>query len=212
MIASVPAIALAERDLDDFRAEAARNEWRLSKSDKLHQIKVSFRVEAMLDAPLDVVARVQADVDSYIRWYFAVLEVKLLKKVSDKEFIFYMVHDAPIGTPDRDVILKATIEPMTTKKPFVVVKMTSIPDYAPARPPYVRMTAENYVVKLTPQGKDKTLLESEGFIDPGGTAPSWAVNFVQGKGPYTNMMGMQRMINLPQFRDAKTPLPYTFVE
>ena len=121
-------------------------------------------------------------------------------------------HDAPIGTPDRDVILKATIEPMTTKKPFVVVKMTSIPDYAPARPPYVRMTAENYVVKLTPQGKDKTLLESEGFIDPGGTAPSWAVNFVQGKGPYTNMMGMQRMINLPQFRDAKTPLPYTFVE
>lgn len=223
MIASVPAIALAERDLDDFRAEAARNEWRLSKSDKLHQIKVyvkneegknirSFRVEAMLDAPLDVVARVQADVDSYIRWYFAVLEVKLLKKVSDKEFIFYMVHDAPIGTPDRDVILKATIEPMTTKKPFVVVKMTSIPDYAPARPPYVRMTAENYVVKLTPQGKDKTLLESEGFIDPGGTAPSWAVNFVQGKGPYTNMMGMQRMINLPQFRDAKTPLPYTFIE
>jgi hypothetical protein len=223
MIASVPAIALAERDLDDFRAEAARNEWRLSKSDKLHQIKVyvkneegknirSFRVEAMLDAPLEVVARVQADVDSYIRWYFAVLEVKLLKKVSDKEFIFYMVHDAPIGTPDRDVILKATIEPMTTKKPFVVVKMTSIPDYAPARPPYVRMTAENYVVKLTPQGKDKTLLESEGFIDPGGTAPSWAVNFVQGKGPYTNMMGMQRMINLPQFRDAKTPLPYTFVE
>lgn len=223
MIASVPAIALAERDLDDFRAEAARNEWRLSKSDKLHQIKVyvkneegknirSFRVEAMLDAPLEVVARVQADVDSYIRWYFAVLEVKLLKKVSDKEFIFYMVHDAPIGTPDRDVILKATIEPMTTKKPFVVVKMTSIPDYAPARPPYVRMTAENYVVKLTPQGKDKTLLESEGFIDPGGTAPSWAVNFVQGKGPYTNMMGMQRMINLPQFRDAKTPLPYTFIE
>jgi hypothetical protein len=223
MIASVPAIALAERDLDDFRAEAARNEWRLSKSDKLHQIKVyvkneegknirSFRVEAMLDAPLDVVARVQADVDSYIRWYFAVLEVKLLKKVSDKEFIFYMVHDAPIGTPDRDVILKATIEPMTTKKPFVVVKMTSIPDYAPARPPYVRMTAENYVVKLTPQGKDKTLLESEGFIDPDGTAPSWAVNFVQGKGPYTNMMGMQRMINLPQFRDAKTPIPYTFVE
>lgn len=223
MIASVPAIALAERDLDDFRAEAARNEWRLSKSDKLHQIKVyvkneegknirSFRVEAMLDAPLDVVTRVQSDVDSYIRWYFAVLEVKLLKKVSDKEFIFYMVHDAPIGTPDRDVILKATIEPMTTKKPFVVVKMTSIPDYAPARPPYVRMTAENYVVKLTPQGKDKTLLESEGFIDPGGTAPSWAVNFVQGKGPYTNMMGMQRMINLPQFRDAKTPLPYTFIE
>ena len=39
MFASVPATALAERDLDDFRAEAAKNEWRLSKSDKLHGIK-----------------------------------------------------------------------------------------------------------------------------------------------------------------------------
>ncbi|MDO9180275.1 MAG: START domain-containing protein [Agitococcus sp.] len=223
MIASVPAIALAERDLDDFRAEAAKNEWRLSKSDKLHQIKVyvkneegknirSFRVEAMIDAPIEVVARVQSDVDNYVRWYFATLEAKLLKKVSDKEFIFYMVHDAPIGMPDRDVVLKATIEPMTGKKPYVVIKMVSIPDFIPARPPFVRMTAENYVVKFTPQGKDKTLLESEGFIDPGGVSPSWAINYIQGKGPYTNMMGMQRMVNLPLYRDGKTPLPFTFIE
>jgi len=223
MIASMPAIALAEKDLDDFRAEAAKNEWRLSKSDKLHQIKVyvkneegknirSFRVEAMIDAPLEVVTRVQSDVDSYVRWYFATLEAKLLKKVSDKEFIFYMVHDAPIGMPDRDVVLKATIEPMTSKKPYVVIKMVSIPDFIPSRPPFVRMNAENYVVKFTPQGKDKTLLESEGFIDPGGVSPSWAINYIQGKGPYTNMMGMQRMVNLPLYRDAKTPLPFTFVE
>ncbi len=223
MIASVPTIALAERDLDDFRAEAARNEWRLSKNDKLHEIKVyvkneegknirSFRVEAVLDAPLEVVTRVQSDVDNYVRWYFATLEAKLLKKISDKEFVFYMVHDAPIGMPDRDVVLKATIEPMTAKKPFVVIKMVSIPDFIPARPPFVRMNAENYVVKFTPQGKDKTLLESEGFIDPGGVSPSWAINYIQGKGPYSNMMGMQRMINLPQYRDAKTPLPFTFVE
>lgn len=223
MIASVPAVALAERDLDDFRAEAARNEWRLSKNDKLHQIKVyvkneegknirSFRVEAMLDAPLEVVTRVQSDIDSYDRWYFATLESKLLKKISDKEYIFYMVHDAPIGMPDRDVVLKATIEPMTAKRPFVVIKMVSIPDFIPARPPLVRMNAENYVVKFTPQGKDKTLLESEGFIDPGGVSPSWAVNYIQGKGPYANMMGMQRMLNLPQYRDSKTPIPFTFVE
>lgn len=223
MIASMPAIALAEQDLDDFRPEAAKNEWRLSKNNKLHQIKVyvkneegknirSFRVEAMIDAPLEVVTRVQSDVDSYVRWYFATLEAKLLKKVSDKEFIFYMVHDAPIGMPDRDVVLKATIEPMTAKRPFVVIKMVSIPDFIPSRPPFVRMVAENYVVKFTPQGKDKTLLESEGFIDPGGVSPSWAINYIQGKGPYANMMGMQRMVKLPLYRDAKTPLPFTFVE
>ena len=223
LILALPTLALAEKDLDDIRTEVAKDQWRLSKSDKLHDIKVyvkneegknirSFRVEATIDAPIEVVARVQSDVDNYVRWYFATLEAKLLKKISDKEFIFYMVHDAPIGMPDRDVVLKATIEPMTSQKPFVVIKMVSIPDFIPARAPYVRMNAENYVVKFTPQGKDKTLLESEGYIDPGGVSPSWAINYIQGKGPYTNMMGMQRMVNLPLYRDAKTPLPFTFFE
>ncbi len=223
LLATLPALAFAERDLDDFRSEVAKNEWRLSKSDKLHEIKVyvkneegknirSFRVEATLDAPIEVVARVQSDIDNYTRWYFATLEAKLLKKLSDREYIFYMVHDAPIGMPDRDVVLKATIEPMTAKKPYVVIKMVSVPDFIPAHPPYVRMTAENYVVRFTPQGKDKTLLESEGFIDPGGVSPSWAINYIQGKGPYANMMGMQRMVGLPLYRDAKSPLPYTFIE
>lgn len=223
LIASLSTVAFAEKDLDDFRTETNKNEWRLSKNDKLHEIKVyvkneegkairSFRVEAMFDAPIEVIARIQGDVDSYMRWYFGALEIKMLKKISDKEFIYYMVHDAPIGTPDRDVILKSTIEPMTAKRPYISVKIVALPDYLPARPPYVRMDAENYTIKISPQGKDRTMLEAEGFIDPGGTAPSWAVNFVQGKGPYVNMMGMQRMAADPKIRDAKTPLPFTFFE
>lgn len=211
-------------DLDELRNDHGDSgEWRETRNDRLHNIRVfvkheegknirSFKVESLIDAPVETLARVQSDIDNYTRWYFAVLEAKLLKKVSDKEFIFYMVHDAPIGTPDRDVILRVTIEPMTSKHPYVMLNMSALPDYIPARPPYVRMRAENYTVKWTPQGKDKTLLESEGFIDPGGIAPAWAVNFVQGKGPYTNIMGLQRMVTQPQYRDNKSPLPYTFFE
>ncbi|PTQ87934.1 START domain-containing protein [Agitococcus lubricus] len=224
LIASLPSIALAERDLDDVRSDTIdKNEWRLSKNDKRHNIKAyvkneegkairSFRVEALFDAPIEVIARIQGDVDSYMRWQFGALEVKLLKKVSDREFIYYLVHDAPIGTPDRDVILRTTIEPMTAKKPYIGVKVVALPDYLPDRPPYVRMEAENYSVKISPVGKDQTLLEAEGFIDPGGVAPSWAVNFAQGKGPYSNMMGMKRLAADPKIRDAKGPLPFTFFE
>jgi hypothetical protein len=224
LIGALSSTAIANKSLDDLRAESKTNDgWRLSKYDRRHEIKAyvkneegknirSFRVEAYLDAPIETVTRVQADVDSYARWYFEVLEAKMLKKVSDKEFIFYMVHDAPVGMPDRDVVLKATIEPMTATKPFIVINMVSLPDFIPEKPPYVRMEAENYVVKLTPQGKDRTLLESEGFIDPGGVSPAWAINFVQGKGPYANMLGMRRMLTLPQYQDKKAPMPFSFFE
>ena len=224
LIAALSSTAMANKALDDLRTESKSDDgWRLAKYDKRHEIKAyvksedgtflrSFRVEAYFDAPIEAVTRLQADVDSYARWYFLVLEAKLLKKVSDKEFIFYMVHDAPVGMADRDVVMKATIEPMTAKKPYIVINMVSLPDYLPPQKPYERMATENYVIKLTPQGKDRTLLESEGFIDPGGASPAWAVNFVQGKGPYSNMLGMRRMLTLPQYQDKKAVVPFTFFE
>jgi hypothetical protein len=211
--------------LDDIHDEnAAENSgWKLQKNDARHKIKVyvkneegqkirSFKVEAIIDAPIETLLRVQSDVDNYMRWYFSTLEVKLLKKVSTKEFYFYVVHDAPIGMPDRDVILRTVIEPMSKKQPYVQLKMTSTPDYIPLRPPLVRMEAENYTVRYTPLSKTQTLREVEGFINPGGSSPAWAINFVQGKGPYANMMGMRRMATLPQYTDNKEPLAYDFFE
>ncbi len=226
LCASIPTTALAAReDLDDLRDDAPRGEWRMSKHDKKRDIKVyvkneegknirSFRVEAIFDSPIEDLARVQADVESYAKWYFEVKEVKFLKRVSDKEFIFYLVHNAPVGLPDRDVIMRAVIEPMNAKRPYVLIRMSALPDYMPPKPPYVRMEAENYTVKWTPMGPNKTKLEAEGFIDPGGISPAWAVNFVQGKGPYANMLGMQRMLDLPKYRDKdqKDPIPFKFFE
>lgn len=212
-------------DVDDLRnnSGASNGEWRLQKNDARHKIKVyikneegqkirSFKVEGIIDSPIETLLRVQSDVDNYARWYFEIAEVKLLKRVSDKEFYFYLVHDAPIGLPKRDVILRTIIEPMSKKQPFVQLKMTSVPDYMPPRPPYIRMEAENYVLRYTPLSKTQTLREVEGFINPGGNAPSWAINFVSGKGPYTNMMGIRRMATMPQYADSKEPLPYTFFE
>jgi len=222
-ITTVPLSVVA--DVDDLRntQKSNANEWRLHKNDASHKIKVyvkneegqklrSFKVEGIIDAPLETLLRIQSDVDNYARWYFEIAEVKLLKKVSDKEFYFYLVHDAPIGLPKRDVILRTVIEPMSKKQPYVQLRMTSIPDYMPPRPPFIRMEAENYVLRYTPISKTQTLREVEGFINPGGNAPSWAINFVSGKGPYTNMMGIRRMASMPQYADSQEPLPYTFFE
>jgi hypothetical protein len=172
----------------------------------------SFRVTATIDASIETLARVQSDFENYTRWYFATLEIKFLRKVSDREYIYYMVHDAPIGTPDRDVILRTVIEPMTDRKPYVFMRVTALPNYSPPRPPYVRMVAENYTVKWTPIDANTTLVESEGFINPGGNAPAWTVNFIQSKGPYANMMGLARQAKLPQYSEVTTPLPFTFIE
>ncbi|HEX5361844.1 MAG TPA: hypothetical protein VFW49_12315, partial [Fluviicoccus sp.] len=44
---------------------------------------------------------------------------------------------------------------------------------------------------------------SEGFIDPGGSAPDWATNFVQRMAPYQTVLGLQRMIQSEENRNSR---------
>ena len=49
------------------------------------------------------VARLMLDFPGYDKWYWQVMESKLLKQVSPTEYVVYVVHRAPAGLPERDV-------------------------------------------------------------------------------------------------------------
>lgn len=70
------------------------------------------------------------------------------------------------------------------------------------------MVAEDMALKWTPIDKNTTRLETEGYIDPGGVIPSWAITAVQRQAPYYTMLGLQRMVKQPQYLSATTPPPF----
>lgn len=211
---------------DEMASAPARNTavngWLLVKDDVVHNIKAfakqeddkkfrTFRVEAIMDAPLETVARVQFDVDNIKKWFWSTSESKLLKKVSDREFYYYQVYRTPL-VPDRDVILHAVIDPYTPQKGYMGYKINAVPDYMEKRSGLVRMAAHEINFRFTPLDKDHTKLEFEGYIDPSGVSPAWAINFYQRKSPYISVIGMQRMIQKPEYRDTKEPMPFAYKE
>lgn len=204
------------------QSAAVVNGWLLVKDDKAHNIKAyakqedekkfrTFRVEAIMDSPLEAVARVQFDVDNIKKWFWSTSESKLLKKVSDREFYYYQVYRTPL-VPDRDVIIHAVIEPYTAKKGFMGLRINAVPDYLPAKSGLVRMSAHDIAFKFTPLANDKTKLEFEGYIDPSGVSPAWAINYYQRKSPYISVIGMQRMLLKSEYNDTKEPMLYTYKE
>lgn len=225
LLASIQfAYADIDDDLDDLRGTNRYSDWRMIKDDQRRNIKAydkrddqnggvrSFKLDVIVDGSLETVARVYFDIENYTRWFWTVRESKLLKKVSDTEFYYYLQHDAPVSLPDRDVAIHAVIEPYSAKKGYAAFKLKAVPDFIPPRPPFIRMTAEDMVIRWTPIEKDKTRLEVEGFIHPGGVVPSWAINAVQRQAPYYTMLGLQRMVQLPQYKNPTTPLPFTIKE
>lgn len=162
--------------------------------------------------PFKTLARAYLDIEGYTRWFWTVREARILKKVSPTEFYYYTTHDAPVTLPDRDVVVHVTVEPYTAKKGYGALRLKAVPDYIPPRPPFVRMNAKDMVVKFTPIDDNQVRVEVEGFIDPGGYVPSWAINAVQRQAPYFTVLGLQRVVQLPQYRDAKGPLPFNLIQ
>ncbi|MDO8417256.1 MAG: START domain-containing protein [Agitococcus sp.] len=223
VLGAVPLVAQADLDddLDDLRGTNPFKDWRLIKNDTRRSIKAydkrsdettgvrSFKLDVVVDGSLETVSRVYFDVDNYTRWFWTVRESKILKKVSDTEFYYYLQHDAPVTLPDRDVIIHAIIEPYTELKGYAAFKLKAVPNFIPPKPPLVRMLAEDMLIRWTPIGVDKTRLEVEGFIHPGGDVPAWAINAVQRQAPYYTMLGLQRMVQMTQYKSPTTPMPFT---
>jgi len=220
--AVVPTAWAVDNDLKDVRPEAARNEWQLVKNDATRNIKtyikqtedgkrIHFKIDATIDGSMEKVARVHFDIDNIKRWYWETMESKLLKKVSDREYYYYMSYNAPVSTPDRDAILHAVVEPYSAKKGYMEIKVNAVPEFMAPQPNLVRVQAQDINIRFTPISRDKTHLEAEGFVDPGGMVPTWAMNFVQRNAPYTTMLGLQRMVAMSAYRDSD-PSPFAISE
>lgn len=217
-----PWAAAAENDMKDIRAESNRNEWQMVKNDASRSIKtyikqtedgkrIHFKIDATIDGSMEKVARVHFDVDNIKRWYWETMDSHMLKKVSDREYYYYMSYNAPVATPDRDAILHAVVDPYTPKKGYMEIKVNAVPDFMPPQPNLVRVQAQDITIRFTPVSRDKTHLEAEGFVDPGGMVPSWAMNFVQRNAPYSTMLGLQRMVSMSSYRDSD-PSPFAITE
>lgn len=213
----------AQADNDDNKEVTLPNRpndgWVLIKNDRTHNITTwarqeegkrtkSFKVTAIFEGSLEDYLRMILDVDSYKRWYFEVTDSKLLKQTSPTEYLVYLVHNAPPGTPDRDAIIRLEFEPPTTSRPYLLGRQTSIPNYMPPQPPYVRVIAEDIILKIYSLSNNRVKVEAQGFVDPGGRDPAWIVNFFQRAAPYKTFLSMSRRLKQISGTSSE-PLPFS---
>lgn len=218
VLAGTVSPALAQEDLRELQLPLS-DTWRLVKDDPVRNVRTyarlepgkrfrSFKVEAVIDAPVTTLARLMLDFDRYPDWYWSVRESRLLKQVSPTEYYLYLVHNAPYGMPDRDVILHASVIPPTPDNPVILLHVRAEPGFLPEQPPLVRMPAEDMTIRFTPLPENRVRIESEGYVDPGGKVPSWASNFVQRSAPYSIIVNIQRMVEKEEYAHGNTPLPF----
>ncbi len=211
--------AFAERgDLEELRSYDT-NAWIVIKNDRLHQVTTyakqednkrlrSFRQELTFEGSLDATAKLLLDIANYPRWFHMNRESRMVRQISPTEFLYYQSFDTPPGQPPRDVVVRATIQPYSARTGALKLVLRAAPDALPPQPGFVRIPAWEMTATYTPLGNGMMKGVTEGYVDPGGNAPAWAVNYVQRAAPYRNALGIQRIVKDYENNDFQTPFKY----
>jgi len=155
---------------------------------------VAFRGEGDVPATILSVANVLVDVSHNSQWMDSIREVRILRKVSDTDYVLY----SHIGTP-----------PMVTDREFVYtvhltiegggtgfrVDMHSTDDPAAPKTSYVRGNLTGSILKLqaSPDRKS-THVVAEIHADPMGNIPGWLMNAFQKSWGYNTIVGLRRQV------------------
>ncbi len=153
-------------------------------------VRSSFTVNSSLSE----LAYALLDINAYGKWQYKTLSAKLLKKVSDREIVYYTEVEAPVLTNNRDFVIRLTIDPDPMTK-GMIVEAVSIPEYLPPVDDVIRVPYSRARWNIVPAGNGKLTVDYSIDIDLGGSVPPWIVNMVAPKAPYETFKALRETID-----------------
>ena len=165
---------------------------------KFRSIKSTFTVKARLSQ----LGAFILDINNYRDWQYQTVRADLLKKINEREVIYYTEIAAPWPVSNRDMIIDLKVS-QDAKTKIITIIANSVPQWAPEKDKIVRVPMSQCKWTVIPLSSSLLKVEYFILIDPGGGVPAWMVNMVSAQAPYDSFRNLKDKINGPKFSDAK---------
>jgi START domain len=164
----------------------------VSRKEVLGSPCVAFRGEGDVDAPLLVVGSVLVDIARAHEWVDSLAEARILRRVSDTEYVTYSHVKTPVTMTDREFVNDVTIRVDPTTRALSVHMRATI-DAAAPKTSFVRgdLTGSSFTLTSIDRGT-KTHVVAEIRCDPKGSVAGWIVNFFQRNWGFKTITSLRR--------------------
>ncbi|MCK6544728.1 START domain-containing protein [Myxococcota bacterium] len=199
----VPVAALVVLTLAPHVAAAA--DWELIEDDEGIRVwrrevegtsLVEFRGRGVVDAPIQAVLAVVHDADRSTEWMENCNASHTIQYKSPLDVISYnrTASPAPLVS-DRDVVVESTYEITPAKRTIKMAFRSVTHPKAPAIDGVVRMPRLEGYFELTYLTPTKTDVTYQIQADPGGSLPSWIVNWASKSIPFDTIRNLRKQVS-----------------
>jgi len=158
------------------------------------------RVPASLGALVSLVK----DPEYHPNWIYANKQARFLKIISDFEWIYYNISEAPWPVRNRDLITRVKLE-QDPNSYAVRIDSEGLPDYIPANKNLVRIARLKSSWVFTPKSNGIVDIRFELSIDLGGDIPAWLINLAIDKGPFNTIRNLKKAVKTDRYRNKVLP-------
>lgn len=154
----------------------------------------SIKVETELTGAVEDLLYILMDVGNHYQWAYGTKSAALLRRVSDREIIFYKELKSPaFMVSNRDIVIQLKVNEKSGTK-AVTVESKALPDFIPPKADLVRVPLSNERWIITPMAEQKLKVHYYLQFDPGGVLPPLLVNLFISKGPFETFTGLKEML------------------
>jgi len=176
---------------ENWRLKKDRNGVKIYSRDYPNSKFKEYKAVMVVNTSLQKVKDIVLDADNLKNWNYKTSESRLVKKIDDNNFIFYLFNDMPWPILNRDHVSDVVVTYPTVKS--IQINITPNNDILPKNKGTVRITNFKgfWLLEQTSKG---VAITHQLFGDPEGGVPSWLVNFQLVKSPYTSFNNLKDLL------------------
>jgi hypothetical protein len=193
-------------------ADDAGYNWKPIKNDEGIRVFVSdtpgspfktYKAEAVIEKPWEVLFEVLLDVPGYPEWMPGCTRASIVKMIHEDpiegDFIIHLMWDAIWPAKNRDLVVEVSTDTLWDKdRVFIELKMTD--QYSvPVPDGYVRLKKFNSTFDFRYIDKNRTTVTFITMVDPGGLVPSSVADIQTAAVPFDTLKGLSRSADNPKY-------------
>jgi hypothetical protein len=188
--------------LTSFRIAGEKDDWKqgadkegikvYTKKSEQGKIRTS-KAEMFLDVPTSKVVEALLDFNSYSKWFPSCMEARILKRISDNEFISHLIYKTPWPLPNLDCVQHMVIERKATGD-TTYIRVKADPDFIGPSGSCVRVRQMqgSWTIVAVKGGVNVTNVY---YTDMGGIIPAWLANTQSVEIPFNIFHSMRDFIH-----------------
>ena len=153
----------------------------------------SFKAVTKIKAPAEKIFALLEDVNNTDWWDKSLSQIKVLRYVKNKLAQYYLVYDLPWPVIDRDICVSVS-DSIDYNTGIYKLKATPLTGIIAEQKDKIRIKDYYQTWTVKSIGKNLSLVDLEGYVDPAGSIPDWVFNMVIFNIPINSIEGVKHQM------------------